>query len=108
MSVTAVIDKSLFQAICSQPEPQRDRCWNELFTHYQIVVPFVLVEEVWTNYVKPGPKNLAVVREMVSTLTRMTSCWIDDEIEFVFKELVLRKGIKKLLPPPKQYTQRVI
>jgi hypothetical protein len=97
---TAVIDKSLFQEICSEPdETQRSFFWNELFNRYQIVIPFVLVEEVWTNFAKPGTKDPAIVLEMVETLLEMSSCWIDDEVDIVFKELIQKKRLK-ILPPP--------
>ena len=104
---TAVIDKSLFQEICSESETQRNFFWQELFNHYQIVIPFVLVEEIWTNLAKPGKTNPAVVSEMAKTLLGMISCWIDDDVEIVFKELIQKKQ-HKILPPPAQKTVELL
>jgi hypothetical protein len=56
--LTAVIDKSLFQEICSESETERNFFWNELFNRYQIVIPFALVEEIWTNLAKPNIKKI--------------------------------------------------
>jgi hypothetical protein len=99
---TVIIDKSVFQTICSEPdESQRNFFWKEISSRYEIVIPFILIEEVWINLAKPGAKNLAVVSEMAKTLSEMSSCWIDDEIEIVFRELVQRKRLK-ILPKPNQ------
>ena len=39
--------------------------------------------------------------EMVIALRKMLSCWIDDEIEIIFKELIRGKRIKTFPPPHK-------
>ncbi|HUZ06912.1 MAG TPA: hypothetical protein VMV89_05425 [Candidatus Paceibacterota bacterium] len=105
MKPTAVIDKSLFQEICSEPdEVQRGVFWKELLSRYQIIIPFVLVEEVWTNLAKPSlKKDPAIFLEMANRLLEMSSCWIDDEVEIVFKELIQKKQLK-ILPAPAQKT----
>ena len=69
---TVIIDKSVFQTICSEPdESQRNFFWKEISSRYEIVIPFILIEEVWINLAKPGAKNLAVVSEMAKTLSEI-------------------------------------
>lgn len=99
---TAVIDKSLFQIICSEPDASREKLLNQLFSRYQLVIPLVLVEEVWINFGKPKQGKHAVILQMVETLGQMTKCWMDGEIEIVFRELIQGRAIKKLPPPPKE------
>jgi hypothetical protein len=108
MKLSAVIDKSLLQAICSEGEPQRVELWRELLSRYQIVIPFVLVEEVWTNLACPRLKKLSVIQEMVRALAAMTSCWIEEEMEIVFGELVQNKRRKRLPAAPKAIVKRVL
>src|SRR5258706_16110230 len=98
---TVVIDKSFFQAVCSAPKTERELFWKDISNRYQIVIPFILVEEVWTNLAKLGNKNPFVVMEMVLALREMLACWIDDETEIIFQELIQRKRIKTF-PPPSQ------
>lgn len=99
----AVIDKSLLQAICAVPEVKlRENLLNELFKHYQLVIPFVLVEEVWINFGKPKDDKSAAVHEMVKLLKQLNKLWMDDEIEIIFKELVQSQSIKRSPPPPKE------
>ena len=66
-----------------------------------------MVEEIWTNLAKPGKTNPAVVSEMAKTLLGMISCWIDDDVEIVFKELIQKKQ-NKILPPPAQKTVELL
>lgn len=104
---TVVIDKSFFQSVCSTSKTERELIWKEISSRYQIVIPFILVEEVWTNLAKLGRKNPFVVMEMAVALRKMLSCWIDDEIGIIFKELVQRKRIKTFPPPPPEIITRL-
>ena len=54
---TATIDTSVLHAISELDQKERDRIWNELRMRFQIVIPWVLIEEVWTNYGSPGEKE---------------------------------------------------
>ncbi len=107
MKPTAVIDKSLFQEICFEPdEARRDSFWKELFNHYEIIIPFALVEEVWTNLAKPSPdKDPAVFSEMKKKLLEMSSHWIDDVVEIVFQELIQKKQFKNIPSPAQKVVQ---
>ena len=104
---TVVLDKSFFQAVCSIPKVERELIWKQISDRYQIIIPFILVEEVWTNLAKLGNKNPFVVMEMVLTLREMLSCWIDDEIEIIFHELVQKKRIKTFPPPSQEVITRL-
>jgi hypothetical protein len=105
---TVVIDKSFFQSVCSAPKNERDLLWKEIAGRYQIIIPFILVEEIWTNLAKLGNKNPFVIMEMVIALREMCACWIDDEVEIVFKELVQRKQIKTFPPPSQEIVTRLM
>ncbi|HEV2691320.1 MAG TPA: hypothetical protein VG347_00330 [Verrucomicrobiae bacterium] len=99
----AIIDKSLFQEICAVSEVKlRESLLNEILNHYELVIPFVLVEEVWINFGKPKESTSAAVHEMVKLLKQMTKLWMDDEMEIIFKELVRDQPIKRSPPPPKE------
>jgi hypothetical protein len=104
---TVVIDKSFFQSVCSAPKNERDLHWKEIANRYQIIIPFILVEEIWTNLAKLGSKNPFVVMEMVKTLREMLACWIDDEVEIAFKELVQKRRIKTFPPPSREIVTRL-
>lgn len=98
---TALIDKSLLQAICELDPIAAEAIWKELVKRYQLVVPFILVEEVWVNYGNPGLKDPKVIRSMVETLLRFSSTWIDEELEFAFDELIIKNGpLDKFKPFP--------
>jgi hypothetical protein len=79
---TAVIDKSLLQAICELPGDKRDLCFNTLLSRYFLVVPEILVEEVWGNLANPSAgKSLATINMMVRCLLHLQNGWIAEPLE---------------------------
>jgi hypothetical protein len=98
----AVIDNSLFRPICAQPEPVRVQLWAEIAARYQLVVPFVLVEEVWKRMACPGDIPRSVVEVMAQTLYEMHPRWIDEPIAIAFRELVLKQPLKTFPAPPQE------
>ncbi|HEX3719665.1 MAG TPA: hypothetical protein VH595_17070 [Verrucomicrobiae bacterium] len=97
---TAVIDKSLLQAICEQPGDKRDMCFNALLNRYLLVVPEILVEEVWANLANPtGGKSLATINMMIRCLLHLRDAWIAEPLEIAFLELVKHDSME-VLPKP--------
>lgn len=100
---SAVIDKSLLHTLCVEPQVVQTQVWGEISRRYQIVIPFVLLEEVLTNIVCPGRKKPAVVGEMKMALFSVRELWIDDEISIAYQELVLKHPVTILPQPPKGF-----
>lgn len=100
---TALIDKSLFEEICARPEGEQNALWCALHDRYRIIVPFILVEEVWVNLLNPRGKDPQVVWNMVKTLAVMREWWMDDEYEIAFHELVLGEKVEFLRPCPSEF-----
>jgi len=98
---TAVIDKSILQAICEQPRAELDECFNMLLGRYVLVVPSILVEEVWVNLASPSPtKRPEVAENMVACLLHLQDAWIAEPLDIAFAELVKREPIEILPKPP--------
>lgn len=98
---TAVIDKSLLQAICEQTSDKLDACFNTLLGRYVLVVPSILVEEVWVNLASPSPgKRPEVVENMVACLLHLRDAWIAEPLDISFVELVERESVEILPKPP--------
>ncbi len=98
---TAVIDKSMLQAICEQTPSEFDRCFNILLGRYVLVVPSILVEEVWVNLASPSPtKRPEVIENIVACLLHLQDAWIAEPLEIAFAELVNRESIEILPKPP--------
>ena len=98
---TAIIDKSLLQAICEQPPDERDLCFNAMLAHYVLVVPEILLEEVWVNLANPSPgKSPATIKMMVDCLLHLCDAWIAEPLEIAFVELVKHESIEILPKPP--------
>jgi hypothetical protein len=98
---TAIIDKSLLQAICEQPPDKRDLCFNAMLAHYVLVVPEILLEEVWVNLANPSPgKSPATIKMMVDCLLHLRDAWIAEPLEIAFGELVKHESIEILPKPP--------
>lgn len=98
----AIVDKNVVQAICGLDESARLTLWNELKLRYRIVLPWILIEEVWMNYVNPGPddkvERLRVVQNMINLLANTPELWLEDEVELAFQELVIRKRALDAFP----------
>jgi hypothetical protein len=100
---TAVIDKSLLQAICELPGDKRDLCFNTLLSRYFLVVPEILVEEVWGNLANPSAgKSLATINMMVRCLLHLQNGWIAEPLEIAFMELVKHDPLE-ILPKPNAF-----
>jgi hypothetical protein len=97
---TAVLDKSFFQEICKLVLPSRNEIWKTLFQKYQPVIPFILLEEIVVNAVNPGGIPKEQIETMVSDIRQLRACWMDDVLEYSFRELILRQQIAKLIAPP--------
>jgi len=98
---TAVIDKSVLHAICEQPRERLDFYFNNLLERYRLVVPSVLVEEVWVNLAIPGAKSLEAIANMAECLLHLRDSWIAEPLEIAFAEMVKRESIE-ILPPPRE------
>jgi hypothetical protein len=98
---TAIIDKSMLQAICEQTADALDECFNTLLGRYVLVVPSILVEEVWVNLANPSPtKRPEVAENMVACLLHLQDAWIAEPLDIAFAELVKRESIEILPRPP--------
>jgi hypothetical protein len=98
---TAVIDKSILQAVCEQTSDELEACFNMLRRRYVLVVPSILVEEVWVNLARPSPgKDPEVAENMVKCLLHLRDAWIDEPLDISFAELVKRESIEILPQPP--------
>lgn len=96
-----MIDKSMLQAICEQTPDNLDVCFNTLLGRYVLVVPSILVEEVWVNRASPSPgKRPEVVGNMVACLLHLRDAWIAEPLDIAFVELVERKPVEILPKPP--------
>jgi len=106
---TAVIDKTLFHEICQDPcQRKREFYWSCLHERYQVVVPFILIEEVLVNMVRPGGIEEPVLKRMGEQLIILRSCWIDDVFEYAFRELVQRQPLGKFVAPPDGLQQALL
>jgi hypothetical protein len=103
---TAVIDKSVFQRIAELPSKHRKATWDELHSHFQVVIPFVLVEEILVNRGNPEPIPPRVAETMFREVMKMDHWWIDDEPGSAFEELVEGKRTNLLKPVPNEFVQR--
>jgi hypothetical protein len=98
---TAVIDKSILQAICEQIPEYRDTLFNALLAQYVLVVPSILVEEVWVNLANPHPtKKRETFENLVACLLHLQDAWIADPLDISFAELVRGETIEFLPKPP--------
>lgn len=99
--LTAVIDKSMLQAVCELLPDKLDACLNTLLGRYGLVVPSILVEEVWVNRASPSPgKRPEVVEHMVGCLIQLREAWIAEPLDIAFVELVERQPVEILPKPP--------
>jgi len=104
---TAVLDKSVLQRIAELPVGDREEAWRELSGRFQLVIPFVLLEEVLTNLGQPRNTPPEVVEAMFVDLLNLQECWIADEIDWAFEELVLRKRSSEFKLVSKDFVQRM-
>src|SRR5258708_3284431 len=103
---TAVIDRSVFQRIAELPSQHRKATWNELHSRFQVVMPFVLVEEILVTRGNPEPIPPRVAETMFREVMKMNHWWIDDEPACAFEELVEGKRTNLLKPVPNEFVQR--
>src|ERR1700733_9990083 len=106
--LTAVIDKSLFHEICELSHSERSDAWRLLLDKYQIIVPFVLLEEILVNAINPGVKSRQSIESMVADITQLRHCWMDDILEYAYCELVRKQPIEKFIAPPDELQQRIL
>ncbi len=102
---TALLDKSLLEAICAEPEHQQTVLITQLQQKYELVIPTILMEEVWTNLYFPESKDPNLILSMVRMLQHLSAGWIEDELEIVFRELVLRETADRFHPPSQHTVQ---
>jgi hypothetical protein len=106
--ISAVLDKSVFHRVAEQPSEQQERIWNHLHGQFQVVVPTILIEEVIVNVAEPGKLLLPVVQEMMRSLVRIQTCWMDDVFEMAFRELVQQQPLTKLPAFPPEFVNRIL
>lgn len=91
----------MLQAICEQAADGLDECFDMLLSRYVMVVPSILVEEVWVNLANPSPaKRPEVAENMAACLLHLHDAWIAEPLEIAFVELVKRESIEILPKPP--------
>lgn len=98
---SAVIDKSLFQEICDRDELETQEYLELIFRRYRLVLPTVLLEEIFDNFA--APNRSAVVDTMVKQLFRLRDWWLDDVFEIAYRELVRREKLEYLPQPCQQF-----
>lgn len=91
----------MLQAICEQTPAKLDACFNTLLGRYVLVVPSILVEEVWVNLASPSPtKPPGVAESMVACLLHLQDAWIAEPLDIAFAELIMGESIEILPKPP--------
>jgi hypothetical protein len=100
--VSAVIDKSLLQAICELPEQELDSCFNVLLDQFVLVVPSVLTQEIWADWANPGRRALPVTQNLIRCILHLKDSWIAEPLEIAFLELVEELPVSELPKPPSQ------
>lgn len=100
MRPTAVIDKSLLHAVCELPGAALDRCFNALLTHFVLVVPSVLVEEVWSDWAMFKRTSEPARTNLIRCLLHLRDAWIAEPLDIAFQELVEQTPIVEIPKPP--------
>jgi hypothetical protein len=105
---SAVLDKSVFHRIAEQAPERQVQIWNRLHTHFQIVVPSILIEEIIVNVADPGCLQWNVIQEMMRCLLRIRPCWMDDVFEIAYRELVQQQPLATLPAFPVEFANRIL
>jgi hypothetical protein len=93
---TAVIDKSLLQAICELAKDSLDHCFNALLSEFVLVVPSVLIEEVWADWSHPERGRNETTKNLVCCLDHLRDAWVAEPLHMAFHELVEQKPLDEL------------
>jgi len=99
MRPTAVIDKSLLHAICELPDAELDQCFNAILEKFVIVVPSILVEEVWYDQYRCREAPTRATTNLVRCLRHLHNEWIAEPLDIAFQELVEDKPISAIPRP---------
>ncbi len=105
---TTILDKSVVHSICKLEGADRARLWSEISARFDLIIPRVLVEEVWINFGQPGNKDPIVVRAMVDKLKELAPKWIEEELNLIFDELVVAKATPSNFKTPEPRTVDLI
>jgi hypothetical protein len=106
---SAIPDNSFLSRVFSHDEAKkREGFLSELLKRYSIVVPLILVEEVVIGLARPkNPARAHVARIVAEFLACHSASWIEDDVEIVFQELVLRRPICHFPPLPKELMEKI-
>jgi hypothetical protein len=106
---SAIPDNSFLSRVFSHDEAEeREGFLGELLRRYSIVVPVILIEEVVIGLARPkNPARAHVAQIVAEFLASHSASWIDDDVEIVFQELVLRQPIGRFPPLPKELIERI-
>ncbi len=94
MKPTAVIDKSVLQRICSQPDAEQQRVREALMDRYDLVIPFILIEEIALDVGLPPVGSLRPVSAMLAWVADERVLRMADVYEIAFQELVMEGRIR--------------
>src|ERR1043166_3218949 len=104
---TAIFDKSVLQRIVELSTVDREQAWSELNGRFQLLVPFVLIEEVLVNLGECRLTSPKIVEAMWQDLWRLRSKWIADETDWAFDELVMGRPSGKFRPIDSAFIERM-
>jgi hypothetical protein len=105
---SAVLDKSVVHRSAEQVPEHQIQIWNHLHTHFQIVIPSILIEEIIVNVADPGPLQWSVVQEMMRCLLRIQPCWMDDVFEIAYREMVQQQPLTTLPAFPVEFAKPIL
>ena len=89
----AVIDKCLLQGTCELPARQSDECLAVLQTKADLVVPPILIEETIVSFLEAETDARPVYQRMLGIIQKLRSCWMEEPLELIFRELILQEDI---------------
>ena len=98
MQPTLLVDKNIIERLATEePKSECEAVLNALSGKYQLVFPWVLIEEVLINVGEPRNKDSQVIATMVDLLITRKGCWMEEETEMMFQELVIHGRTPKKL-----------
>lgn len=99
-----VIDRSLLQKVCEiEDADRRNQCLRLISSTFRVIIPTVLVEEVWVNWSDPKSGELPATKAMVDFLHEPRNRWIADDVDIAYLELTQKRPITRIPPPPSDF-----
>jgi len=105
---TAIIDKSFLHEVSELSHQERKDVWRAILDKYILVVPFILLEEILVNAINPGTVPKGHIQMMVTDVIQLRPFWMDDIVEYAFRELILGHPITKLIGVPKDMQRMLL